>query len=267
MSATAADAAAAGPWFYTGGRAPSAGAPWLVFVHGAANDHSVWALQSRYFAHHGYNVLVPDLPGHGRSPGPALESVEAVARWLWGELDARGVESCAIVGHSMGSLIALAAAGEHPDRVDALALLGSASPMAVSDGLLEAAREDRHEAFEMINGWSHAFPHGGNVHPGVWNPGTNMRLMERSAKGVLFLDLSACRAYAGAAEAARRVRCPALLLSGERDLMTPPRAVKTLATELADRRITVLPACGHAMMSEQPDLVLDALRTFLSAPT
>ncbi len=88
--------------------------PTIVFVHGAANDHSVWALQSRYFAHHGYNVLAVDLPGHGRSGGEALASIEAIADWLAALLDALGVERAALVGHSMGSLAALDAAARHP---------------------------------------------------------------------------------------------------------------------------------------------------------
>jgi pimeloyl-ACP methyl ester carboxylesterase len=63
---------------YTGTRPVDPAAPAIVFVHGAANDHSVWALQSRYFAHHGHGVLAVDLPGHGRSGGPALATVEAI---------------------------------------------------------------------------------------------------------------------------------------------------------------------------------------------
>ncbi len=58
---------------YTGARALNAALPTIMFVHGAAHDHSVWALQSRYFAHHGRNVLAVDLPGHGRSAGVPLD--------------------------------------------------------------------------------------------------------------------------------------------------------------------------------------------------
>src|SRR5471030_1604298 len=110
---------------YTGGKPFDAALPTLVFIHGAQNDHSVWSLQSRYFAYHGCNVLAVDLPGHGRSQGPALASVEAAAEWLIAFLDAVGVQQAALIGHSMGSLIALDTVRQHPSRVTRLALLGN----------------------------------------------------------------------------------------------------------------------------------------------
>ncbi len=169
---------------YTGARAHRAGAPAVVFVHGAAHDHSVWALQSRYFAHHGCNVLALDLPGHGRSPGPALTSVEAIASWLVDVLDAADMPQAALIGHSMGALAALDCAARSPGRVSRLALLGPAVPMEVSDELLAAARDDAHAAYEMINGWSFGLRGklGGNTLPGVWMAGNALQLMERSGE-------------------------------------------------------------------------------------
>ncbi|MDB5745253.1 MAG: alpha/beta hydrolase, partial [Massilia sp.] len=108
---------------YSGGKPFDAALPTVVFIHGAQNDHSVWALQSRWFAHHGFGVLAVDLPGHGRSAGPALASVEAMAGWLLAVFDAAGVTRAMLVGHSMGSLIALEASYRAPERVRALALL------------------------------------------------------------------------------------------------------------------------------------------------
>jgi pimeloyl-ACP methyl ester carboxylesterase len=250
---------------YTGARALSPGQPALVFVHGAANDHSVWALQSRYFAHHGFNVLALDLPGHGRSEGPALPSVEAIARWLAGVLDGTGMERATLVGHSLGALACLAAAGASPARVGKLALIGPAVPMAVSDVLLEAARADDHVAYELINGWSHSTPRqiGGNRVPGMWMTGAALRLMERTPPGVLHTDLFACNAYADGLEAAAGVRCPSLVVLGQRDLMAPPKSAAALCGALAGVRVVTLAGAGHAMMSEQPDAVLDALRAFL----
>ena len=158
---------------YTGARALAPAQRTLLFVHGAANDHSVWALQSRYFAHHGWNVLAVDLPGHGRSAGAVLRSVEAIADWLPRVLDAAAVPRAALVGHSLGALAVLACAARHQERVEAAALLGPAVPMAVSDALLEAAAADDHVAFEMINGWSHSARRqiGGNRVPGMWMTG------------------------------------------------------------------------------------------------
>ena len=252
---------------YTGARTL---APWrraVLFVHGAANDHSVWALQSRYFAHHGFDALAFDLPGHGRSAGAPLASVEAIAGWLARVMDAAGIERACLVGHSLGALAVLHAASTHPARVERIALLGPAVPMTVSEALLAAARADEPLAIELIVGWSHSTGRllGGNPVPGMWMPGTAHRLMQRSSPGVLFEDLRACNDYARGLEAAAAVRCPALLVLGARDLMAPPRAAQALRDALREPRVVTLRDCGHAMMTEQPDAVLDALRDFVGA--
>jgi len=250
---------------YTGSRPMDVGMPTIVFVHGAASDHSVWALQSRYFAHHGCNVLAVDLPAHGRSGGAALSSVEAIADWLVQVQDAFGIAQAALVGHSLGSLAVLACAARHADRVTKIALLGPAAPMLVGDELLAAARDNVHVAYELINGWSISAGKqlGGNAVPGMWMTGNALRLMERTRPGVLHADLLACRSYAGGLAAATALRCPVLVVMGERDLMTPVKGAQALLAALADKRTVTLPGTGHAMMAEQPDAVLDALRTFL----
>jgi pimeloyl-ACP methyl ester carboxylesterase len=251
---------------YTGARPFDAALPTVAFVHGAGNDHSVWALQSRYVAHHGRNVLAVDLPGHGRSGGTALASVEAIADWIAALLDAAGVPAAALVGHSLGSLAVLAAAARHPARVSRIALVGPAVPMPVSDVLLDAARADDHVAFELINGWSYSAGKqlGGNQMPGMWMTGGGMRLMERTRPGVLYTDLAACNAYADGLAAAAAVRCPALLIVGARDLMAPPKSSQALIAALADERVVTLADSGHALMAEQPDAVLDALDAFIA---
>ena len=201
---------------YTGGKPFNPELPCVVFIHGAENDHSVWGLQSRWFAHHGFSVLAVDLPGHGRSDGPLLPSVEAQADWIVALLDTAGVKQAALVGHSMGSLISLDAASRYPERVAKIALVGTAVPMPVSEALLTAAREARPKAEGMVNVWSHG-PRGalgGNTVPGLWLMGASMRLMERAAPEVLFNDLNACNAYQRGLEAAAAARCPALLVVG-----------------------------------------------------
>jgi pimeloyl-ACP methyl ester carboxylesterase len=245
----------------TGGRPFDPALASLAFLHGAAMDHTIWALQTRYFAHHGRNVLAFDLPGHGRSAGPAFDSIGALADWLIRALDALGIESAQLAGHSMGSLIALEAAARHPKRVSAIALLGTSAPMPVTDALLAAAKADDHGAFDMVTLWglSRDGQMGGNRAPGLWMTGGGLRLLEHSAPGVLYADLSACNDYTDGLASAAKVRCPALLLLGARDAMTPPRAAKALAEAIAESETIVLPGCGHMMMIEQPDQVLDAL--------
>ncbi len=250
---------------YTGSRAIEAGKPTIAFVHGAANDHSVWALQSRYFAHHGHNVLAVDLPGHGRSGGPALTSVEAIADWLALLLDAAGIERTVVIGHSLGSLITLAFAARHSLRVTKAVVLGPAAPMFVSDELLAASRIDEPEAYAMINSWSFSADKqlGGSAVPGLWMTGNSLQLMGRTRPGVLYTDLSACRSYADGLADAARVRCPVLAILGSRDVMTPVKGAQALLAALADPHTVTLAGAGHSMMAEEPDAVLDAMRAFL----
>ena len=250
---------------YTGGKAFDPSLPTVLFLHGGAHDHCVWVLQTRYLAHHGHGVLAVDLPGHGRSEGHVLGSIEALADWVPKVLDAAGVRQAALVGHSMGSLAALDCAARHPDRVSRIALLGTAVPMRVSQDLLDAARDDGPRAHGMINVWSHsAWAHyPGNPGPGFWVVGENLRLMERQKHGVLLADFAACNAYTGGLERAAAVSCPALGLLASRDQMTPPKAAAALLRALPGARTVNIPASGHAMMAEAPDAVLDALLGFL----
>jgi pimeloyl-ACP methyl ester carboxylesterase len=250
---------------YTGGRPFDPTLPCVVFMHGAEHDHCVWALQSRYLAHHGRGVLAVDLPGHGRSEGPPLGSVEAMADWVVALLIAAGAPKAALVGHSMGSLIALECAARHPLRVTRIALVGTAFPMRVSDELLNATRDDEPLAQHMVNLWSHSSyaQYPSNPGPGFWVMGENLRLMQRQKPGVMHVDFAACNDYANGAAAAAQVNCPVLLVLGKRDVMTPPRATKELAGALKDKRVVEIAGSGHALMAEKPDELLDALAAFV----
>ncbi|HEX7646604.1 MAG TPA: alpha/beta hydrolase [Noviherbaspirillum sp.] len=253
---------------YTGGKPFDASLPTAVFIHGAQNDHSVWILQTRYFAHHGFGVMAVDLPGHGRSKGEPLTTVEAMSDWLLALLDAAGVKQAALIGHSMGSLIALETAFRAPDRVSRLALVGTAYPMKVSNTLLEASLNEEQRAIDMVNIWSHtSIAHKPSCPgPGFYVMGGSQRLMQRISKlnpaKVFHTDFSACNAYANGEAAAKSIACPALLLLGKRDVMTPPKATALLRNAIAGNKVVEIDHCGHSLMAEQPDAVLDALFSF-----
>jgi pimeloyl-ACP methyl ester carboxylesterase len=239
--------------------------PTVVFIHGAGNDHAVWALQSRYFAYHGHNMLAVDLPGHGRSQGNPLGTIAAMADWVVALLDATGIAKATLVGHSMGSLIALNVAANHPDRVASIVLIGTVVPMPVSAGLLETSEKAEHDAFEMVNIWGHAPQSylGGNTIPGMWMLGSHLRLLERTAPGTLHRDFVACNTYASGLDDAVKIKCPALLILGARDQMTPPRRARDLIAKISGARTVVLDSAGHSLMAEEPDRVLDELIGFI----
>jgi pimeloyl-ACP methyl ester carboxylesterase len=256
---------------YTGGKPFDATLPCVVFIHGAMNDHSVWTLLARWCAHHGHAVLALDLPGHMRSAGPALPSVEALAGWVLAALDAAGVAQAALVGHSMGSLIALAAAAQAPERVTHLALLGTCVPMPVPQPLLDLSRADPLAAIDRVVNFSHSTWAAKPSYPGpgFWLRGAGRALMRQvlAAQGdaeLFHTDFTACNAYSGGLAAAEAVRCPAQLLLGQFDQMTLPRGAAEVARRLK-ARVDTLPA-GHQLMAECPDEVLQLLRPFIVLP-
>jgi pimeloyl-ACP methyl ester carboxylesterase len=262
---------------YTGGRRLDPGRPCLVFLHGAQQDHSVWTLQSRYLAHHGFGVLALDLPGHGRSDGPVLDSVEEMGARIAQALRELELQRLVLIGHSMGSLIALEVARQLTERVVGVALCGTAFPMRVSEELLAATRNDPAAAIEMINVWSHRpsiapfIARPSSPGPGfsiVWG---NLRLMQRIARTngshVLANDFAACNAYGGGLEAINALHCPVLFVLGEADSMTLPKFARGLIEGAANGRVVSLPDTGHAMMAENPEGVRRALTEFAHAVT
>jgi pimeloyl-ACP methyl ester carboxylesterase len=246
----------------TGGREFDASQPTIVLLHGAGFDHSTWALHSRWFAHHGYGVLVPDLPGHGRSAGTPLKTIADMADWTAALLDAAGAAKARLVGHSMGSLIALETAARHPAKVSALDLIGTAATMTVGPDLLKAAEANDHAAIDMVSIWGLGFQAelGGSLAPGLWMHSGAQRVLEQCRPGVLFHDLAACNAYQNALAAAAQITIPATFILGERDMMTPAKAGKALAAALPNSRTVVLRGAGHMMMVERPDELLAALQ-------
>jgi pimeloyl-ACP methyl ester carboxylesterase len=246
---------------YTAAHALEAGKPSVVFIHGAGLDHSSFALQSRYFGYHGFNVLALDLPGHGRSEGPPLPSIGAMADWVIAVLEKLSVEKAVLVGHSMGSLIALDAAARHAQRVEKIALIAVAYPMKVTEPFLDAARRNDLAAFDMHTIWGHAaqVPLGSNPNPGMWMYGDNLARLRRLAPGVLHSDLKASNDFV----LSGTVQCPVLFILGKRDVMTPPRAAEELRGKISPSQLTVVDSSGHGLMGEAPDATLDALVAFL----
>jgi len=259
---------------YTGGKPFDAAKPTLVFIHGVLNDHSVWILQTRYLAHHGFNVLAVDLPGHGRSDGDAPSSVEEAAQFIEALLDAAGVSHAALIGHSWGSLIALEAAARLKDRITHLALVGTAFPMKVSPALIDASLNDPMKALQMVNVFSRATLAAppSALGPGTWVYGASMALGRRVLASnpqvnIFHRGFVACDSYANGLEAMAQVTCPVLFLLGDSDQMTPARAAKSLIDQAKanGKSFSVVKVpMGHHQMNESPEETLQALKDFLN---
>ena len=258
---------------YTGGKPFDAAKPTVVFIHGVLNDHSVWILQSRYLANHGYNVLAVDLPGHCRSAGEAPFSVEEAADFIAALLDAAGVERAALVGHSWGSLIALEAASKLKERVTHLVLVGTAFPMKVSPVLIETSLGDPLKAMNMINVFSRstlAAPPSA-LGPGTWVFGASLALGKRvlasnTSVNVFHRGFVACDRYANGEQAISAITCPVLFVLGAQDQMTMAKAAQPLINKAKAAgkavQVATLPV-GHHQMTETPEATLFAIRDFL----
>jgi pimeloyl-ACP methyl ester carboxylesterase len=254
-------------YFYSGGKPYQPNRNTLVFIHGAQHDHSVWILQSRYFAHHGFNVVAVDLPGHGRSNATLCASVETMALEILKQLDHIGIDQFIPVGHSMGSLIGLELSAIAPQRVTALCLVGTSAPMRVSDALLDLIRDNEAAAIAQINAWSNSTiaQRPGNPGPGFSTYIQNVRLMERQVPGVLLNDFLACNAYAQGPERAAQFNKPCLIIQGASDAMTPLKAaVKLQQLFPKPAQLVTIEKAGHAVMAERPDAVLNAMKQWLA---
>lgn len=254
----------------TGGCDFFPGLPTLVFIHGAQHDHFVWKSLVTRFAGPERNVLAPDLPGHGRSGGAPLPSIEAMADWLatlLTKLGAGGTAQISLAGHSMGSLVALEAAARLSGNVRQLVMIGTAIPMPVAPALLDTARDDETKAMALINHWSHsptAWCGGNRGSHGLWLPTINLRIMERQTAGVLFNDLSACNDYRNGLDTAARIACPVTLVAGTADRMTAVKSARKLAAKLPGSTLVEIADAGHALMAEAPVEVSNAIEAALN---
>jgi len=256
----------------SGGVQWQADQPTLYMQHGAGLDRTVWVLLGRYFARHGYNVIAPDLPGHGASEGQPFTSIEDNAAWVnrlvahLGESQSLSATDLIYCGHSMGSLVLLEAAAAQVEKMSRLILLGSAVPMVVGEPLLNAARDNDHSAIDMINMFGHGFGSrvGNNPVSGISAYNTMEALLARSDDGVLFTDLNSCNEYVNGEAAAKSLsgKVVSTVIAGDSDRMTPIKFAHGLSQTLGADYI-LLEDCGHMMMSERPEESLQAIKKAL----
>jgi len=239
--------------------------PAVIFLHGAGFDRTTWRLQTRWFAYHGRSVLAVDFPAHGRSAGPALGSIASMADWTARVIEAAGLKTAALVGHSMGALVALDCAARHGDKVRAIGLCGVATEMPVHPEMLESAKANTLKVEELMTFWGigNALHKGGMVSPGLWLRREFLAVLSANQPGVIHSDLAACNAYKDAPARAQSVKCPAVLVLGDGDLMTPAPKAKPLAAAIPGAKTVVIANCGHFMMVERPDETLEALKAYV----
>ena len=239
----------------------------ILFIHGAGMDHTVWASQKRYFAYKGYTTLSIDLPGHGDNINSVLHRIEDMSDYVYKILTELRIQNIKIVGHSMGSLIALDIASRYSKMVDRVVLLGACSEMKVHPKLLDAAKNDLSTAIEMIVNWGLCSNSkiGGADTPGMWVPNYLRVLIDRVTTNILGSDFTACDNFKNGIKAAKSVVCPTLIIAGKQDIKTPLNKGKELSSLIKNSTFTSIDDCGHMMMLEEPFKVNKAINKIIVA--
>jgi pimeloyl-ACP methyl ester carboxylesterase len=254
-------------YYHTGGTEWRPGQPTVVFLHGAGFSHVTWHWQARSLAHKGYSVAAPDLPGHGGSEDlPGIASVEDYAGWCARFLDALGIPAAHFVGHSMGGAIAVTLASRNPERVRSLTLIGTGLELKANAAFLKDCLENHPRAVDFITSYGFGLPAhlGSSASPGAWLLTAGHHTLAGSGPAVMHRDFAACNRWDGAATAPK-VRCPALVLSGALDRLTPAKTGRALADAIPGARYEALPAIGHMLPNEAPRAIIKKLVEFLAA--
>jgi len=247
----------------TGGKDFDASLPTVLFIHGSGGDHRTWALQTRWFAYHGYSVLAPDLPGHSLSGGDAFTSIEESGPWLVKLLDEMGVKQVHVVGHSQGFLSALELANIIPDKVLSLTAIGTAAAIPVNQALIDTAKDSAAKAAHMMVNWGF----GPGAHMGASSvPGMQPIAISRAIMSAnpLAADLQACADYKGGPEIAKSLTMPRHCILATHDKMTPLKAGKALAADM-NCDASIINGYGHMLPIEGPKRTLKALRDFIES--
>jgi pimeloyl-ACP methyl ester carboxylesterase len=249
----------------TGGKALDAAQSAIVFVHGSGGDHTVWNLQSRFFAFRGYTVLAPDLPGHTHSEGPPLESIEAMADWLNTVVATLGLRDISLVGHSQGCLVGLEFGARYPERLKSLSLIASGLATPVNDRLLAAAKDDPEAAIAMMTSWGYgaAGHYSRGPVPGNAMVTSGQQVMRGNTPEALHADLTACNDYANGKHVAARIDAPVQVIVAGNDRMVPRKSTNELIAHLSEPEVAVIAACGHMVPQEAPNRCRLLLRDFI----
>ena len=232
----------------------------IVFLHGSGLSHIVWSLAEQFFSSQNYNVLSIDLPGHGNSDGPCLDSVEKIADWMEKVFDKLKLKNLILVGHSQGCLEILEYSSRYKERLKKLVFVGGSNKMPVHPDLIELAQSGHSDAVKLMMKWgyegSKKFIGGNPVEKIIQSP--------RDISEILAVDLNACNNYSNGSEAAKVIDLPSMLIFGELDKMVNLQAGKKFSNLIKNSTTHVIKACGHMIMIEKAFEMREKILEFLN---
>ena len=231
--------------------------PPVILIHGAGGSHLYWPANIRRLI--GYEVYALDLPGHGRSSRALQDTILAYAESVDEWMAAAGLQKAIVIGHSMGSAIALTLALENPQLIAGLGLLGAGARLKVNPQILDQIGDA--ETFlatvNKVTKWSFS-----SLAPEILTALAEKRLAEAGPQ-VLHADFWACNAFDITADLGQ-IKQPALIICGQEDKMTPVQESRFLAENIPHARLELVPEAGHMVMLEKPEHVAHLLDGFLS---
>ena len=231
----------------------------IVFLHGSGLSHIVWSLTEQFFSNNDFNVLSLDLPGHGNSDGPCIESIEKIADWLEQVFDELNLENLILVGHSQGCLEILEYAFKYKKRLKKLVFLGGSNKMPVHPDLIELAKNGDSDAVKLMMKWGFHDPKkfiGGN-------PVEKIIQSPRDIREILAVDLIACNNYKNGSDAAKSIECPSMLILGSLDKMVSVEHGKKFSILISNLSTHIIEGCGHMIMIEKAFEMRDKVLEFL----
>ena len=231
----------------------------IVFLHGSGLSHIVWSLTEQFFLNKNFNVLSIDLPGHGNSEGPCLDTIEKIADWLEKVFKGLKLKSLILVGHSQGCLEALEYSFRFKDRLKKMVFVGGSYRMPVNKELIDLALDGDSDAVKLMMKWgyegSKKFIGGNPVEKIIQSP--------RDISEILAVDLIACNNYQNGSDAAKAINCPAMFILGELDKMTNLESGKKFASIVKNSTTHIIDGCGHMIMIEKAFEMREKVLEFL----
>ena len=232
----------------------------IVFLHGSGLSHIVWSLAEQFFSSKNYNVLSIDLPGHGNSDGPCLDSIEKIADWMEKVFDKLKLKNLILVGHSQGCLEILEYSSRYNERLKKLVFVGGSNKMPVHPDLIELAQSGHSDAVKLMMKWgyegSKKFIGGNPVEKIIQSP--------RDISEILAVDLNACNNYSNGSEAAKAIDLPSMLIFGELDKMVNLESGKKFSNLIKNSTTHVIKGCGHMIMIEKAFEMREKILEFLN---
>jgi pimeloyl-ACP methyl ester carboxylesterase len=232
----------------------------IVFLHGSGLSHIVWSLTEQFFSNKKFNVLSVDLPGHGNSEGPCLDSIEKISDWLEKVFIKLNLNKVIIIGHSQGCLEALEYSFKYKSRLKKIVFIGGSYRMPVNKDLIDLALNGDSDAVKLMMKWSYE---GSKKFIGG-NPIEKIIQSPRDISEILAVDLIACNNYLNGSDAAKAINCPTLLLLGELDKMVNVEIGKKFSNLVKDSTTHIIKRSGHMIMIEKAFEMREKILEFLN---